>query len=134
MQSADPGGWLRLFQSIGSIRLGKGVVSQSTRVALVVLVVIGICAWRWSDDVIEDAGLALMALIAVGWAGWWTRETNNFAAKNPGQALLEGADLTRFHAQELKMRSANQHPGDGSSTLVEDHGNRRRLPNPESDR
>lgn len=65
----DPTGWMRLLGSLGAVRLGKGVVSKSSRIALSVGVVLIVCASRVSGDLIQDACLGLIALITVG-GGW----------------------------------------------------------------
>ena len=101
------------------MRLGRGVVSQSARVVMLAICVLGVSVYFWTDNVSKDLGLAFVDLLVVGLAVFWMKETHRFAEKNPAQALLEGADLTRYHAQELK--AAGQRV-ETRPILVEDRG------------
>jgi hypothetical protein len=61
-------------------------------------------AWRWSDNLLADAGLGLAGLVATGVFVWWTSSTQKFAERNPAQALLEGAEFLEYQRFEAQAK------------------------------
>lgn len=86
----------QVAESSRNVKLGKGVVSKTSYVAAFAVLVWAIIVWRWSDNLTTDAGLLLAGLAASGFAYWYIGATQRFAEKNPGQALLEGAEFLEW--------------------------------------
>lgn len=87
----------KLSETFSRVRLGRGVVARTGNGMLALLAVWGVIAWRWSDNLIADAGLLIIGIAATAVYWGWMKSTQNFAERNPAQAMLEGAD--RAHAR-----------------------------------
>jgi hypothetical protein len=85
------------------------------------MVVWGIIVWRWSGNIWADAGLLLAGLVATGTVVWWVRSTQEFAQRNPAQAMLEGAEFIEYQKFEAQAKGA---PSLGQSPLLEGHSPR----------
>lgn len=92
------------LESSRNVKFGRGVVSKTSYVAALVIVVWIAVAWRWSGDLSSDLGLLIAGVIATGFAGWYVKATQNFAERNPAQALLEGAELLEWQRQEAAAK------------------------------
>ena len=93
-------------ESLDKIRLGPGVVGRSATVAVVALLVLGVAAYKTSNDyiLVGITGGALLLFAA------FFRWSMKYAAKNPAAALLEGAELVAWRKQELAAKSIPQPP------------------------
>lgn len=60
--------------------------------------------WRWTDNIWTDVGLALIGAAAAGVFVWWVKSTQDFAERNPAQALLEGAELLEYQKFEAEAK------------------------------
>ena len=72
---------------------------------------------RLSNDLTFDAVLVASAFLLTIVMVWWVKSTQNFAERNPGQALLDGAQLIeykKFEAESKGMAAA------GRSMLTDD--------------
>jgi O-antigen ligase len=111
--SSDPVELVRkLAESFRQIKFGAGVVGKTSHGMLAVVGVWAIVVSRLSADIVQDAALLGTAAAVTGLYVWWTLRTQAFAEKNPGLALLEGAQLLehqRFVAQKNGLTpAANQ--------------------------
>lgn len=88
-------------ESVDRIRLGRGVVGKTTYAVIIVLIVLGIALTRTSVPwlVLVLAGMAALLFIMyfVG--------VIRFAGRNPGAALLEGAELLRWKQFDLAAKN-----------------------------
>lgn len=68
------------------------------------LIVWGIVAWRWTDNLASDGGLLVVGLAAsvVYWS--WMKSTQRFAERNPAQAMLEGAEFIEYQKFEAQVK------------------------------
>ena len=80
-----------LLQSGSSLKLARGVVGKSAYVAVAALVVMVVVAWRIAAvDLLWVLG-AVVVVFAI-----WCGCAFPFAYRNPGAALLEGAELVAW--------------------------------------
>ena len=103
----------KLSESYRQVRFGRGVVGKTGHGMLGVLTIWLMIAWRWSGNVAADVGLGLVGVAATAAFVWWVRSTQEFAQRNPAQALLEGAELLeyqKFEAQSKGMPSLPNSP------------------------
>lgn len=120
MPASDPVETLtKALESARNIRLGKGVTSKTSYIAALPLVVLGMVAWRWSEDIAMNAGLLFIALAAIGFAVWFISSSRTFAERNPALALLEGAELIEWRRMEVEAKGV---PSNERAISVEDKG------------
>lgn len=101
----DPSDWIRrLTESYRSVRFPRGVVGKTTQGMLALLGVWGVVLWRWSENLITDAGLLAAGLVASGVFIWWVRTTQAFAERNPAQAILDGAEFVEYKKFEAQVK------------------------------
>ena len=93
----------KLSESYRQIRFGRGVVGKTAHAMIALLAVWLLVVWRWSGSW-TDAGLFLIGLAATAVFIWWTRSTQDFAERNPAQALLEGAELLEYQKFEAEAK------------------------------
>src|SRR5579859_1743330 len=114
MSGEDPYEILRrLAESYRQIRLGRGVVGKTGHATLGLFALWAIILFRLSDSWLLDSLLFGGGVIITGIYCWWTKKTHEFAEKNPGLALLEGAELIeyqRFEAQAKGLASVSGLP------------------------
>ncbi len=123
MAASDPSAIVdKVIESSRNVRLGRGVVSKTSYVAAAVVAVWGIVAWRLSDSLVENAFLLGAAIVVTGFAVWFIRGTQSFAERNPGQAMLEGAELIEWRKLDVQAKGF---PPATDTILVEDQGHRR---------
>jgi hypothetical protein len=76
-----------------------------------------VIVWRlsgaWVDIALIGAGL-----VATGTGIWWVRATQDFAQRNPAQALLEGAEFLEYQKFEAQAKGLIKLP---PSPVVEGH-------------
>lgn len=112
-QDGDPVGLLKgLAEKYSQVKLGPGVVSKTARVILVVIGVWALIIWRLRGDLVFDLTLVGCGAIVTAVGLWWTRRTQEFADRNPGAALLEGADLIEYKKFEAQAKGLLPGPED----------------------
>ena len=93
-------------ESINSIRLARGVVGKTSYVALGGFFVLAVVAWRLSSAeflmIVTGATTLIFLVYFIG--------ILLFASRNPGAALLEGAELITWQKQELAAKSLLEPP------------------------
>lgn len=94
----------RLIASSRNVRLGKGVIGKTAQVATAAILVWGVIAWRWSENLIADAGLFAVGVVMTIFANWFIRASQSFAKQNPAQAILEGADFLEYKRLEVQQK------------------------------
>lgn len=94
----------KVLESARNVRLGRGVVAKTGHVALANIVVWVFVVFRWSDNLIMDAGLMLCGLVATCFSAWWTKAAQAFAERNPAQAMLEGAEFLEYRKLEVQAK------------------------------
>ena len=120
MPASDPVETLtKALESARNIRLGKGVTSKTSYIAALPLVVLGMVAWRWSEDIVMNTGLLFIALAAIGFAVWFISSSRTFAERNPALALLEGAELIEWRRMEVEAKGV---PSTEKTISIEDKG------------
>ena len=121
-QSDDPIEVIRrLAESHFQIRLGRGVVGKTGHATLGLFALWAVILLRLSENLWFDGVLLAGGLVVTGIYCWWTRKTHEFAERNPGLALLEGAELIeyqRFEAQTKSIQSAPGSPAIPDPTVV----------------
>ncbi len=92
-------------ESVDRLKLSRGVVGRTTYVALGLVIVLGIVAWRVpTENLLAIASIAALAFLAYFGGVLW------FAHKNPGVALLEGAELLRWKQIEMEVKGKGSVP------------------------
>ena len=86
-------------ESVQRVRLGSGVVGRTTSAVVVALVVLGVVASR-----VDPEALFWVAGLVVGLFVLYFFGVLFFAQRNPGAALLEGAELLRWQQSELAAK------------------------------
>jgi hypothetical protein len=101
MSNTDPTAWFnRLVETYGRIKFPRGVVGKTSHAMISVLILWAIIAFRLSSNSWSDPLLAV-GLIATAVFIWWTRSTQGFAERNPGQAMLDGAEFLDYYKSEV---------------------------------
>ncbi len=88
-------------ESLDRIRLSRGIVGRATFVAIGGLVVLGLAIWKLNNPnaILLVAGAALLVFLVFFFG------ILLFASRNPGIALLEGAELLRWKQYELAAKN-----------------------------
>ena len=86
------------------MRFGRGVSARTTQAMLGLLLVWCIVAWRWTDNLIGDAGLLIVGLAASIVFLLWSKSLQKFAKENPAQAMLEGAEFLEYAKFEASAK------------------------------
>lgn len=63
---------------------------------------------RLGPNWIQDVALIAAGLIATLGFVWWTRSTQNFAQRNPSQAMTEGSQWVDFQRYEMQAKGFPQ--------------------------
>lgn len=92
-------------ESVERIRLGRGVVGRTTYAAVAALFVLAVVASR-----ADSTMLIWIAVLAVGLFALYFLGVLIFAERNPGTALLEGAELLRWRQSELAAKGLDSIP------------------------
>lgn len=93
------------FQPPGSgTKFGAGVLGKTSHVAIACVGVWAIIAWRLDENLVTNGSLLIVGIVVTLFAAWWTRSSQNFAEKNPAQALLEGASLVDLRRAEMQAK------------------------------
>jgi hypothetical protein len=101
----DPDDLLRRAVEAGrNIKFGRGVVGKTSYavmalIPLWVAIILRLSANMGLNAVLMAAGIIASALIV-----WWVRATQRFAAENPAQAMLEGAELIEYQRMEAQVK------------------------------
>lgn len=109
---SDPDELLRRVMETGrNVKFGRGLVSKTGYVVLgVVGVWVGI-VWRIGPDLLVDGVLVGAGLIITLFVCWWIAATQRFAAENPAQAILEGAELIEYKRFEAEAKGGIRSEG-----------------------
>lgn len=100
----DPTAWVRrLSETYGRIKFGRGVVGKTGHAVIALFIIWGLIIWKMNGTPL-DLIFLLPGFIATGVFVWWTRSTQQFAQKNPAQAMLEGAEFLEFHKFEAQAK------------------------------
>jgi hypothetical protein len=103
--STDPSSIVqKVEEAARNVRLGRGVVSKTSYVAAAVVVVWGVVVWRLGGDSLANAFLFGAALLVTTFAFWFIRGTQQFAERNPGQAMLDGAEFIEYRKLEVQAK------------------------------
>jgi hypothetical protein len=79
-------------------------MGKTTQVVLALVAIWGVIIWRFSDSLVLDAMLMVAGVIATGCVCWWITSAQRFAAANPAQAMLEGAELIEYQRFEAEAK------------------------------
>jgi hypothetical protein len=94
-------------ESVNRIRLGRGVVGKTTSAVVVVLLVLAVAIYKLSDPKLVLLLAGLVSLIFIIYFVGVLR----FADKNPGAALLEGAELLQWKQFDMEAKGLPEVPG-----------------------
>ena len=94
----------KLAESYRGIKFGAGVVGKTSHATLALFGVWGIVLFRLSENLWLDIALIAVGAISTGVYVWWSKRTQDFAAANPGLALLEGAELIEYQKWEAEIK------------------------------
>ena len=94
----------KAVESSQNVKFGKGVVSKTTYVAALVIATWIVIAWRWSADLMADGGLLIAGLAATAFGAWYIKSSQNFAERNPAQAMLDGAEFLEWSRLEAAAK------------------------------
>jgi len=116
---SNPAPWLgKLTEKFGHVKFPPGVIGKSSYVGIALLVLWAIIAVRLANDT-WFSPLLMVGLIATIFVVWLVWSTQRFAERNPGQAMLEGAEFLEYHKFEVQAKGL---PHIGSSPLTTDPG------------
>lgn len=119
MADDSDGGWIKKAVENGlGIRFGRGVVGKTSHAMIVLIVIWGLVVWKLGDNIVANCFLIGAALIATFIFIWWTRSTQQFAERNPAQAMLDGAEFLEYRRIETEAQGVALPPTPGS-TLIE---------------
>lgn len=76
-----------------------------------------IIAWRVSGTY-TDIALIIVGLVSTALGVWWIRSTQDFAQRNPAQAILEGAEFLEYHKFEAQSKQVRALP---AAPAIEGH-------------
>lgn len=79
-------------------------MSKTSYVIALPLVVWLAVAWRWDGPIGDNVGLLIAGFVSTLLGFWYVKETQNFAERNPAQALLDGAELLEWHRMETAAK------------------------------
>lgn len=93
-------------ESLQRIKLGRGAVGKTSSTTLALMTVLAIVALRLGSDwmLLTLAGLAICVF------AFYLIMVLRFAAKNPGPALLEGAELLVWQSTEVAAKGLPRPP------------------------
>lgn len=94
----------KITEHYKSVKFGSGVIGKTSYVSFGTVVMWTVIAFRLSNDVIFDLFLVGCGLIATAFATWTISSTQNFAQRNPAQAILEGADFIEYQKFEAQAK------------------------------
>lgn len=92
------------LESSRKVKFGRGVVSKTSYVAALVVGAWITIAFRIGENIYSNGGLLLAGIAATGFAHWYIKASQNFAERNPGQALLEGAEFLEWSRLEAAAK------------------------------
>lgn len=96
-----------LSESVKSIRLSRGVVGRTTYAVVAFLGVVAVAAWRAAPEQLLWVAVIAGAVFLAYFFGVLV-----FASKNPGAALLEGAELLHWQKTELAAKGTGPVTGE----------------------
>jgi len=94
----------KLSESYRGIKLGRGVVGKTSHATLAIIGAWAIIIFRLSESIILDSLLLCSGAIATLVYFWWVNKTQEFATKNPGLAMLEGAEFVEYQKWEAEVK------------------------------
>ena len=116
----DPAIWIRRAAESGlGVRFARGVVGKTGHAMIALLIGWLIIFWRLNANFVQDAFLVGAGIVATGVFVWWANSTQKFAERNPGQALMDGAqflEYRKFEVQAKGLAAAAQSPLIGDPT------------------
>lgn len=99
----DPTAWLgRLTERFGHIKFPSGVIGKSSYVMIALLIVLAVIAYRMPPSWFNP--LLFLGLLAIAVVVWWVQSTQRFAERNPGQAMLDGAEFLDYYKFEVQAK------------------------------
>ena len=104
------------IESSRKVKFGRGVVSKTSYVAALVVAVWITIAFRLGDSVYSNSGLLMAGLIVTAFTWWYIRSSQNFAERNPGQALLDGTEFLEYTRLEAAAKGL---PAPPNQPLIE---------------
>lgn len=110
-------------ESVGRIKLGRGVAGQLSTIAIVVVIVLGALAFRLNNLYVTIGSILVIILFAF----FVFKQILKFAHQHPDVAILEGSEFLIYHgkvqlgAKTLpKPPKAAQIPTEEAALYVED--------------
>jgi len=82
-------------ESIGRIKLGRGVVGKLTTVVIWVVIVVGALAFKLNDLYVTVGAI----LLIFAFVFWIAKRILKFAHEQPDVAILEGAEFLIYHGK-----------------------------------
>jgi hypothetical protein len=101
----DPDEFLRQFVEAGrNVKFGRGVVGKTNQAALGLIGLWLAIVLKVNNSLALDAVLVGCGILGTGAVIWWIVATQKFAAENPAQAMLEGAELIEYQKFEASIK------------------------------
>lgn len=106
MEPPDPSALLvRAIESGSGIRFARGVVGKTGHAIVGLIIVWAIVAIRLGSGIVLDCFLIGVGLLITSVFIWWTRSIQQFAERNPGQAVLDGAEFVEYTKMKAVAKS-----------------------------
>ena len=104
MSTSDQNDWLRrIADTPKRVRFPTGIVGKTSYVMLALITMWTLIAWRISDSLGMNVALIIAGGVGTAVAVWWIRTTQEFAERNPAQAMLEGAEFMEYKRFEAEI-------------------------------
>lgn len=116
----------KLGETYRGVKFGRGVVGKTTYATVGIIALWAAIILRLSNDHFVNLALFGGGLIPTLFYWWWVRKTHDFATKNPGLAILEGAELIEYQKWEAEVKGlpaplkGKVIPGPRRTLLVDD--------------
>ena len=108
----DPEDFLRRVVEAGrNVKFGRGVVGKTSHAVIGLIGLWLIIVVRLGTNLTADAVLLGAGCIITGMVAWWIKATQRFAADNPAQAMLEGAELIEYQRVEAEAKGGFRSSG-----------------------
>jgi hypothetical protein len=118
--NGDPTRWLReLTERFGHIKFPSGVIGKSTYLTIALLILWAIIAVKLpTNSEGWFSPLLAVGLIATAVVVWLVRSNQRFAERNPGQAMLDGAEFLDYYKFEVQAKGVAHVPASPLTTDI----------------
>ena len=107
----------RAIEAGRNIRFGRGVGGRTAHAMIALIGVWAMVVWKLGPDPLTDAAAIGAGLVISAIVVWWTGSSQKFAERNPGLAVLDGAEFLEYKRFEAATKGGTP---PGAASLVDD--------------